>query len=110
MTGIRNRVSIAASKPHLAPISPPMVCAMATGTVRVSTPVSNRAKRNSFHVRISPKTAVAANPALTCGKQIFRNTRLSELPSRRAASSTSGESSSKKLFIIHTAKGRLKAV
>ena len=91
-------------------MSPPMVWAIATGTVRVPTPVRRSANRNSFHVRIRPKTAVAASPARTCGRATRENTRVSELPSTRAASSTSPDSSSKKLFIIQIAKGRLKAV
>ena len=66
---------MAASSPHRTPMSPPMVCAIATGTVRVSTPVRSRAKRNSFQVRMRPKTAVAARPALTWGMQIRKNTR-----------------------------------
>ena len=57
-----------------------------------------------------PNTAVAASPALTWGMQIRKKTRYPLLPSRRAASSTSGESSSKKLFIIQIVNGRLNAV
>ena len=57
-----------------------------------------------------PNTKVAARPASTCGRQILKNTRVSLEPSMRAASSTSGDNSSKKLFIIQMVKGRLKAV
>jgi len=88
---------------------PPLGRGRATGTVRVSRPVSSSANRNSFHVRIRPNTAVAAMPPFTCGRQILKKTRHSELPSMRAASSTSRGSSSKKLFIIHIVKGRLNA-
>ena len=83
---------------------------MPTGTVRVSGPVSIRAIRNSFQVRMSPSVAVAARPAFTCGRQTRKKTRHSELPSVLAASSTSRGRSSKKLFIIQMAKGRLNAV
>ena len=57
-----------------------------------------------------PNTNVAASPATTCGRQIFKNTLISDDPSIRAASSTSYDSSSKKLFIIQMVKARLKAV
>src|SRR5215467_9476069 len=110
-TGTRNSVSIAASSVQSVP-RPPEDTAwfIATGTVRVSGPVRRRAKRNSFQVRMRPKTKVAAKPATTCGRQIFKKTLASDDPSMRAASSTSGESSSKKLFIIQMVKARLKAV
>ena len=88
-------------------MSPPIVCDMATGTVRVSTPESSSANRNSFQVRIRPNTAVAASPAITCGRQILKKTRTSDDPSMRAASSTSGDNSSKKLFIIQIAKRQI---
>src|SRR5581483_328659 len=110
-TGIRNKVSIAASKVQSVP-RPPEDTAwfIATGTVRVSVLVSSSANRNSFQVRIRPKTKVAAKPASTCGRQILKNTRISFEPSILAASSTSGCSSSKKLFIIQIVKARLNAV
>ncbi len=57
-----------------------------------------------------PNTAVAARPANTCGRQILKKTRMSDEPSMRAASSTSGDNSSKKLFIIQIANGRLNTV
>ena len=71
-TGMRNRVSIAASSVQSVP-RPPEDTAwfIATGTVRVSGPVSSSANRNSFQVRIRPKTKVAARPAITCGRQIL---------------------------------------
>ena len=37
---------------------------------------------------LRPKTAVAATPASTCGRQILKNTRVSDEQSSRAASST----------------------
>ena len=53
---------------------------------------------------------VAAMPGRICGRQILKNTRHSVEPSMRAASSTSGEISSKKLFSIQIENGRLNAV
>ena len=65
---------------------------MATGTVRVSELESSSANRNSFQVRMRPKTKVAASPATTWGRQILKNTRVSDEPSMRAASSISSRS------------------
>ena len=48
-------------------------------------------------------------PAFTWGRQMRKKIFISELPSMRAASSTSRGISSKKLFIIQMVKGRLKA-
>ncbi len=58
-----NSVSIADSRPQSTPISPPIVRTIATGTVRVWVPVSSSANRNSFQVRMTANTKVAARPA-----------------------------------------------
>jgi hypothetical protein len=78
---------------------------MAIGIVQESGVVRINANKNSPHAKMNVKRNVAKNPFLVSGNTNFRKIVNHEYPSSRAASSISFGTSSKKLFIIHIAKG-----
>ena len=80
------------------------------GTVAAFAAVRFRAKKNSFHAKITQISAVAAMPGATIGSSTVRIVRSSEAPSIEAASSTSPGTSRKNERIIQTAIGRFIAV
>jgi len=87
-----------------------MVDTSMMGTVAASAAVRLRAKKNSFHAKITQIRAVDAIPGATMGISTTRIVVISDAPSIWAASSTSRGTSWKNERIIHTASGRFMAV
>ena len=77
-----------------------------TGAVPATTPVSTRARRSSFQLKMKQIRAVAAMPGIATGATTFRSVSSRPAPSICAASSISTGTSSRKERIIHTAMGR----
>jgi hypothetical protein len=82
-------------------MSPPMVCAMATGTVRNLDAAQQQANRNSFR-EDEPEHRRGRRPAFTCGRQILKKTCRGRTSCRARRILDVGRQLTKKLFIIRS--------